>query len=598
MKRLFLLSVLVVMYGNLNAQESEGGQPLSMNPSYGGKVIPQSDRPQILLQAPDIAALIAEDQKNAEKPLAPARIGACIASDISFPNSGMLLTQADGKTIWVAQVKVSGAAALGMYYDQFHLPDGVKYFIYNENNKQILGAYTSSNNPADGLWVTDKVQGELMNLELDIDEGVDINAIQMHVNNVADFYRSTGYLAAYASDASSTNTASKTTGTWFTWDGSSTCELNAKCSIGNAYSIQRRASIAIQYPKGSYIYAGSGTLMNNTRQDCTPYVLTASHVEPTNSKSSGTFAQWQFYFLYETPTCTYAASSGQPSYYSTIGATFKARSSYDSANQAIVGDFLLLKLGAETSPIVAHDSAYFAGWNIATTAGSGTYTGFHHPMGDVKKVSNTTSVSAFGSFNGGGINTHWQLNWANGGIEEGSSGSGLFDPNGRLIGDLTGAQPPNVCKVSGSFTMSTVNVEYSKLTLNWLYAYQSPSDSTTHLKYWLDPTNSGVTILDAIPVGCTSTAVTQPLKTMGGNSVTLYPNPTNGIAYADVSINDEGGMKIEVLNMLGEKVGETVYAEAIAGRYKIDMSIYAAGVYLVRVSTKNNSLVDKILLSK
>lgn len=576
MKKVFLLGALALLCGSAMAQESEGGKPLSMTPSYIGNMLPQKDVPQISLTAPDIDALISEDERIAQNPSKPVRIGACIASDISFPKSGMLVRQPDGKNIWFAKITVSGARALGIYYDKFKLPDGVKYFINNSNGKQVLGAYTSANNPDDGKWVTDKVQGEVMNLELDIDAGVDIDSIQLHINNVADYYKGIRYLQVYADLISnySTNVANKTTNTLASWDSSSSCEINAICPIGNAYTIQRKATVAIQYLGTGlllgYVLACTGTLMNNTKQDCTPYVLTATHVEASNSTSNTTFSQWQFYFLYETPSCAYAVSLGPPAGYRTlVGATFKARASYDSSSNSLVGDFLLLKL---KGTLTTADSAYFAGWNIATTATAGTYTCFHHPEADVKKVSNTTSVSANGNFNGGGQNTHWQVNWLNGGVEEGSSGSGLFDPNGRLIGDLSGAPDPNACMGASGYTMTTTQAEYSKLTLNWSYVHQQPSDSTTRLKDWLDPTNSGVTILDAIPSGCLISSAVKSIVNKPANSFTLCPNPSNGITYADVNINEAGSMKIEVLSMLGRKVLETIYPNAQPGKYQIDLS--------------------------
>jgi len=53
--------------------------------------------------------------------------------------------------------------ALGLYYDHFRLPNGVKYYLYNANGKQVLGAYSSNENPGDGnAWANEKVQGEMV----------------------------------------------------------------------------------------------------------------------------------------------------------------------------------------------------------------------------------------------------------------------------------------------------------------------------------------------------------------------------------------------------------------------------------------------------
>src|SRR6202034_1015580 len=155
--------------------------------------------------------------------------------------------------------------------------------------------------------------------------------------------------------------------------------------------------------------------------DCTPYLLTASHTEFTNSTADSTFAQWIFYFNYETSSCDWTGA--QPIPQTMTGAYFKARASYDYSSGTIIGDFLLLQL---RQAVPASYGAFFAGWDLDTTVNTGSFIGFHHPSGDVKKVSQTDGIDPSGSFNGT-PGTHWLLLWNQGGIEEGSSGSGLFN---------------------------------------------------------------------------------------------------------------------------------------------------------------------------
>jgi len=566
------------------AQISEGGTPLSFDANYSSTFALQTYIPQTEYTAPDINKLHAEDRSTKHTAYDNVRIGTLIPADLSFPSSGTFTTLSDGRQVWRAQVAVAGAPALGFYYDKFALPDGVRYFLSNSNKKQILGAYTSANNSSDGLWVNEKVQGELVNLELDIDANVDVSQIKMHINNVGYFYNSVSYLTYYQTDGAPQ----------FAYDSSSPCEINAICPIGSAYPNQRLASMHIEYVKNPNIYAGSGTVMNNTLQDCTPYVLTASHVEGTNSTANTTFSIWMFYFNYETPTCQY--SGAQPTSQSMSGATFCARSSLPSGtNPPLVGDFLLVKLKTK---IPATYGAYLSGWDNSGTTPSGTSIGFHHPSGDVKKVSTTTQVFPNGNFNGGGTNTHWAAEFTQGGFEEGSSGSGLFISNGRLIGDLTGGgvNSPTCTTLNGYGEQMNDLGLYSKLSLNWLYAYQTPSSAATRLKDWLDPNNSGAITLDAIAANCPTSAVQQVKQV--STTVTVFPSPSTGIVYVNASFANATTVAIEVLDVVGKKVLDAQANAAQLNNFALDLSHNAAGLYIVHLTSGTTIVTRKVVIAR
>lgn len=98
-------------------------------------------------------------------------------------------------------------------------------------------------------------------------------------------------------------------------------------------------------------------------------------------------------------------------------------------------DFALLEI-VETIPNSYR--AYLAGWNMNKTAARSVY-GIHHPSCDVKKISlfNGTLVASY--WNEYPRNYHWMVSkWTEGTTEPGSSGSGLFNPSGQLIGQLHG----------------------------------------------------------------------------------------------------------------------------------------------------------------
>ncbi len=92
-------------------------------------------------------------------------------------------------------------------------------------------------------------------------------------------------------------------------------------------------------------------------------------------------------------------------------------------------------------------------------------------------------------------------------MEEGSSGSGLFNTSGHLIGMCSAGAPYEVTCTDTNFVGKEMNnyALYGKLARDWAYTFETPSTPQTRLKDWLDPANTGLTKIDAIPASCDST---------------------------------------------------------------------------------------------
>src|SRR5690606_38642980 len=90
---------------------------------------------------------------------------------------------------------------------------------------------------------------------------------------------------------------------------SDVCEVNVNCSPeGNDWQDEKRGVVRILvFDSGNQGWC-SGSLVNNVRQDCKPYLLTALHCGVTASTAN--FNQWRFYFGYEANDCTNPASAG------------------------------------------------------------------------------------------------------------------------------------------------------------------------------------------------------------------------------------------------------------------------------------------------
>ena len=245
---------------------------------------------------------------------------------------------------------------------------------------------------------------------------------------------------------------------------SSSCNVDINCTEGQEWQTEKRAvcKLVIQG-----ITACTGTLMNNTSKDYTPYVLTANHCISNENKALKTV----FYFDYENVSCGYDYEKTPK----TISGSTLVATSPDGKL-----DFSLVKL--PQSPPKSYNP-YYAGWNISDEVEKGTVC-IHHPKGDVKKISvdnaKPTSVTFKTKTMTYATDAHWKVaSWEVGTTEAGSSGSALFDADHLVIGSLSG----------GEATCETpVNDFFSKLSKAWDYY----DVSTAQLKPWLDPLNLGV----------------------------------------------------------------------------------------------------------
>jgi PKD repeat protein len=460
-----LLAIASFISLNAFSQISNENLPLSLVEKVS------EDIPTIELIKPNLSEIkmqTDEDAKNGES----YKFAILIDTDIDTENSGKWETLEDGSRLWRLSIKMEGAKALGLYYDAFRLPSDGELFVYNHDKSQIIGGFTNANNQANGLFANELINGEILTLEYhQKGEGYPI----IHINEIAYCYRGVSNLF----DARD-------------FDDSDPCQVNANCSESDNWQDIKRSACRISVKTGNSLGWCSGAFINNSAQNCKPYILTADHCGYGNNAyaSSADLNQWVFYFAYEASECENPASA-PGSNATVVGASLVANS---NNNGSISGtsDFFLVELNEE---IPFDYGAYASGWDRTNTS-SQSGVCFHHPAGDIKKISTySTSLSTTG-WNGGG-NTHWRVRWAetlngHGVTEGGSSGSPIYNNNGHIIGDLSG----------GSSYCTNTNGQdlYGKLSYSW-----SPNGSSNNekLQPWLDPTNSQVTNLDGKVCGTT-----------------------------------------------------------------------------------------------
>ncbi len=442
--------VMALLWGlHLQAQVSQGGTPYSIIFQLA------DDYQQLNLPQPDMESIRAEDLVNdATRGPAPPRMGVSVLVDRNTQNVGTWTEIPGSGKVWRLQIEVKDALALGVYYDDFYIPEGGELFLYNADKSQVLGAYTHENNPSNKLFATEFVKGDKVTLEYYQPESVQEEA-RINISELAYAYRFINYTFDGEREA------------WW-------CMIDVACPEGDGWENQIDGVARISIKIGYNYYWCSGSLINNTDNDRKNYFLTASHCG--GSANAGDLSQWIFYFNYQATTC--GGSGGGSN--SKTGCVLKAK----DPSQADAGsDFYLVEINGS---IPGFYGVFYNGWNRTddnSDAGNGV--GIHHPAGDIKKISTYDTPLQSSTF-WNGLPTHWKLFWAeteNGKsiMQGGSSGSPVFDSNGLIMGDLTGGYTSNSCtNPSPAF--------YGKIWYSW---DQNGSTPSTQLKPWLDPGNTG-----------------------------------------------------------------------------------------------------------
>lgn len=363
-------------------------------------------------------------------------------------NAGVWTDLPNGDRVWQLSIESEGALGFTVNFSRYLLPDGARVFIFNNEKTQVLGAYTSANNkPWQGLAVQ-PIAGNAITIEYYEPADADFEG-ELFIDQVGhDFVG-----VALEKDGR--------------YNTSASCHVDINCEAGNEWQTHKRA-VCRMVISGNELCSGS--LINNSLNDQTPYVLSANHCVDSKTRAQNTV----FVFNYESPSC--GGPDGSVSQ-SVSGATLIATKNQDKGYL----DFTLLRL---SQAVPLSYQPYFAGWDSRNLIPQ-SVAGIHHPWGDVKKISVDNDASVKGSFDAWyDPDTFWKIGeWDLGTTEGGSSGSPLFDQHQRIVGSLTGGE---------ANCISPVNDYYQMLAV----AFDKYPNDTNQLKKWLVPDNSGVTFID------------------------------------------------------------------------------------------------------
>lgn len=507
MKKILPFFCLVMFSASAWAQVSVDLKPLSDKASF----ISNAEVLSVRLYHPKLEQLAAEDEL-ADSEGKPPRYAVHLPVGISTENGGDWMELKGGARLWRLRLETNGALATTLLFNSFQIPDGGLVHIYNDDKSHIIGAFTSQNNLDGGNYATQLVLGDACTIEY-------YEPARVRGEGLIDI-SDLGYCYRYVYGPESAEERG----------GSQSCEVDVNCSPeGDDWQDEKRGvvRVGLVFANGSSSWC-TGSMVNNTSLDCAPYLLTALHC--TEGSSTNSFGQYTIYYNYESSGC---GGGNAPTNQTAVGVVELANSGDGGGNSG--SDFSLLEV---TGNISSSYNIYYNGWS-AQNVGSQSGVGIHHPAGDRKKISTYTSQLTSTTW-GGNPNTHWRVRWAgtsngHGVTEGGSSGSPLFDNQGRIVGTLTGG---------GSFCSQVPNPStdsYGKVSYHW---QSNPGDD---LKDYLDPSNTGQLTLAGTYAPCTPPTtddagisdVESPFGSICDNSITPVVTVTNngGNNLNSVTIN-------------------------------------------------------------
>lgn len=368
-------------------------------------------------------------------------------------NCGEYETYATGKMRWRVGLTSASAVSMNIIVENVALQPDEKIMIYSpsadEEKRQVV---TMTNMRPDGILQSDIVEGDSIIMEF---EG--------SLDREPDFVITTVNCGFRPILRQSQPTAG---GNKVGFGQSDNCHVDASCD--EQYKDINQSTCMLVVNGKAY---GSGVFVNNTANDATPYVITAAHVL---TSAGSTVKSCNAYLNYYTPLCT-------ESYQNLDGE--QLGSSVEVVVMSEIHDMALLKFSSSPKD---DSRVFWSGWDLGSSH-EGMVHCIHYPYGDARKASVGKSVKkasyTLDKTNSGesfATDNHWNVGqWISGTTQAGSSGSGLFNQDLKLIGSLSG----------GSATCnSPYNDFFWRLESSWDVEYNGKT-----LRSVLDPLNTGAT---------------------------------------------------------------------------------------------------------
>lgn len=474
----YFVFCILIFCNSLYSQETLGPRSLdTINSLFINSI---DEIPIYTTPVPNVDSLINyEIELNKDGEVRPEFYGYAYNVNLELNSTGLWNTLENGDRIWRIRIRCPGAFSINLVFENFELVENSDLYFYNKEQDFFTGPFSASYNKQHKKFATHLIKGEETIVEL-YEPKSELGLSNFRITRVV-----YGYKNAFIDFESYKKSIFENE------LQSGSCNIDANCPEGNDWC-KEKSSVALilvnAFGDPKYGWC-SGSLINNTRNDYTPYFLTAFHCLDFDKNGRIDLDEkqwletWSFRFRYMRELCNWG---------NMITYDF---SSADFISAYGISDFALLKL--QDQPISGQkegaQDVYFNGWDRTGDTPDET-TCLHHPSGDYMKISidHDPPVSSSYLDKLPNNNTHWKVIWNNninennGVTEGGSSGSPLYSSTHKVIGQLHGGY--------SSCNNATAPDWYGKFSVSWL----GGGTNETSLHHWLDPDNTGAETLDGI----------------------------------------------------------------------------------------------------
>lgn len=506
----------------------------------------------------DMNGIYKEDSINDQYKSSPWRYGLPRSVSIDIKKQGVWSTLDSGAKIWLIVIKSADALNLSVNFEDIFLPENSRIQLFGKNRNETPLTYTSAETSkvkAMGSWF---VEGDIVWIEYYQPYG-SATTPKIKISEIIHGYRM-GHINTIIDGQRGFNDSGE-------------CHYDVNCSVGTDFDSKKdlvKKAVALLNLGNGHLCNAS--LVNNTEQNKTPYLLTANHCLENSNPSLWSV---RFNWVSPNPSCATDDPSGDVvTNFTMSGAEIKAK------NQ--LSDFALAEL---INPIPSSWDVAFAGWDNSDTDPL-FEVGIHHPNGDIMKICRDDSGAQKTSANGtevwliGGGEQSSGEGWEIGATEKGSSGSPLFNETGKIIGQLYAGE--SACL--GNESNNGYDL-YGRFAASWDYG----DAENSRLMDWLDPLGTGQSSVETL-----QNLLSVPDFELFGE-LKIYPNPANDIIT--VLNSRYPNLSFDMFNILGQHIISGSISNTLNN---ISVDGLAEGIYFLSLldGDTDNTMIKKILIKR
>jgi lysyl endopeptidase len=510
-----LILVFLSLSGGLvlHAQVEKSGTPISWNPVLQIEPIDTWENVQVH-DAHDLQFEDAEDGLLKNKPY---RFAYNKEVNISVSDHGKWTNLHNGDRVWMVGLRSEGAHSITVSFKDFNIPAGSYVYVYNSDHSDYLGPLSWDDNISSDHFNLRPVNGDEIVVEY-YEPIENYGQGKLKIGSISHAYRELQSMEF----------------------GDRSCiEL---FEDKNYPEFTNLSSSVMMMLVDESTRAASGILVNNTRNDGTPYFLT------TVNALIGDPSTWVFIVNFTSER--YSTNPEDCFSRALIGAEVLYTDQ--------VSGIALLKL--KDAPL-REWRTYYSGWDFDALY-AGKYSCLQHSLGRMQSIATLYGLPQETTWD------NWKVleleGWDSGNTFSGSVGSPLFNSRGLLVSHYLGGN--SECNSHGEEYFCRVN------------------ESWNGLREYLDPINSSTgAYIGYFAIAQASDDVKAPQE------FDIFPNPATDKIYV------RNNSDYPVINVrIKDNAGRFVQYE-VPTFPEVDISFLPDGVYHVIVETTNGSFLRRVI---